>query len=260
MSAIALSLVTASTAGAASVNWPPDSSWTLNGQAAISSGNLVLTQQGVTNQISAAWFNAPVASQGLNVSFTVNMGTPWGADGITLALADPTQNTTHTIGSLGGGLGFTAGGGNPGVKGGVGVALDTYQNVNDPSKNFVGFLSGGTGTTKTWIATSPLTTSLYGTHTVNVSYSGGVLTLTLDGTQVLSSAVTLTPTVLLGFTGATGGLTDDHIITQFSATTSDVSLSSGGFNGGFIVVLLGAGALGVFSLTHRRRTHRSTRL
>ncbi len=253
LTALSVGLV-AVPAGAATT-WPPDSSWTLNGNASVSGSSLVLTQQGQTFQSSAVWLNAPVSTNGLDVNFQVNMGTSGGADGITLALADPAHNTTATTGSNGGGLGFTAGGGHPGVTG-VGVALDTYQNSNDPSNNFVGFLTGGLNTSKTWAATHALSTSLHGTHSVEVTYTGGVLTLILDGTTVLSNAITLPSSVLLGFTGATGGLTNDHIISSFVLNPSTPDLSAGGANGVIVLGAMAAVLLGLLALSQRRRTIR----
>ena len=42
----------------------------------------------------------------------------------------------------------------------------------------------------------------------------GTLTVTIDGAVVLTNAVTLGPNVLIGFTGGTGGLTDNHQVTN----------------------------------------------
>ncbi|HEX8006108.1 MAG TPA: hypothetical protein VF482_06730 [Trebonia sp.] len=58
-----------------------------------------------------------------------------------------------------------------------------------------------------------------GTHNVEVTMNGGVLTVYFDGAQVLQQKVTLPSTVKLAFTGATGGLTDAHTIRDAAIAT-----------------------------------------
>src|ERR1039457_3624619 len=57
-----------------------------------------------------------------------------GADGLTFALLNAASGAPG-LGASGGGLGFS---GNSGVA----VALDTYQNSQNPSANFVGVATG----------------------------------------------------------------------------------------------------------------------
>ena len=47
-----------------------------------------------------------------------------------------------------------------------------------------------------------------------INYNAGVLRVTLGGTEVFNQAVTLPPFALIGWTAATGGLTDRHMITN----------------------------------------------
>ncbi len=237
-------------AGATSVAWPPDATWTLNGNAAVSGTTLNLTQN-LSNQDGSAWLNTPLASANLDVTFQVQMGVPWGADGVTLSFANPSTNPATTLGSSGGGLGFTTDPTHVGVSG-VGVALDTYQNVNDPSKNFVGILTGGTAAAKTWLATKTLTSSLYGSHNVEVTYVGGILTVLVDANQVLSTAVSLPSSVRVGFTGSTGGLTNVHSISNFSLSNG-AELSTGGPNGALVVTTVAGVAFAVSGVAWRRR-------
>ena len=103
------------------------------------------------------------------------------------------------------------------------MALDTYQNAVNPSANFVGVSNGGVPGTPdelTWSATSSAVPVLEGTHTVTVTLVNGTLTVSIDGAQVLSTTVTVGPQVLLGFTGATGGLTDTHAVSGVSITAA----------------------------------------
>ncbi|MFH8733531.1 MULTISPECIES: choice-of-anchor D domain-containing protein [unclassified Streptomyces] len=191
---------------------PGPSGWTLNGAAAASGTDFVLTQA-VQNTEGSAVQNAPTASAGLKVSFTSTIGGGTGADGLALMLLDPSKTTPTALGFGGSGLGYA---GLPGIA----VTLDTYRNTGDPSANFVGVATGGNGAPFQYAATSTAVPALRtGTHTVDVSVTtAGHLLVKVDGTQVIDTAVTLPPNVLVGFAGATGGLTDKHTVGGVSIT------------------------------------------
>ncbi len=53
---------------------------------------------------------------------------------------------------------------------------------------------------------------------VVVEVLGGVLTVKVEGVQVISQAVTLPPQVLLGFSGGSGGATDNHQVSNVAVT------------------------------------------
>jgi hypothetical protein len=182
---------------------PDAGGWTFNGSAQLSGSDLVLTSA-ENNTAGSAVFGTPILSEGLRARFTAVIGGGTGADGLALVLLDPAKTSPQALGAGGGGLGYA---GLPGVA----VALDTFQNTDEPSSNFVGVATGGTGDTLTYAATStaigPLRT---GTHTVGVDITTGTLMVTVDGTKVLSPTISLPPAVLIGFTGATGGLSDIH--------------------------------------------------
>ena len=55
-------------------------------------------------------------------------------------------------------------------------------------------------------------------HFVVTTTSTGI-TVTMDGTQVLNYATSLPPSVLVGFTGGTGGFNDVHQVQNVSITT-----------------------------------------
>ena len=100
------------------------------------------------------------------------------------------------------------------------MCLKTSLSKGEPSNNFVGIATGGTADVLTWAATStavgPLRT---GTHDVDVQVNvAGMLVVTVDGTQVLDTAVTLPLNALVGFTGATGALTDIHTVRAVTIT------------------------------------------
>ena len=103
---------------------------------------------------------------------------------------------------------------------GLAVALDTFRNGRDPSSNFVGLATGRDTAhpdSLVWAATSRRVPALRGaTRHVDVVVSVGTVTVSIDGTQMLAAAVALPPSVLIGFTGADGWLTDRHSITNVS--------------------------------------------
>src|SRR3977135_950102 len=125
------------------------------------------------------------------------------------------------------------------VRGGEGgrssVAWDTYQNSGNPSANFVGISDGQTtpGGPLHWLVTSTTAQNLpslrSATRHVKVTVASGVMTVSVDGVQYLSQAVTLPPNVLVGFGGGTGGLTDVHsvknVVITSGATTTAPALS-----------------------------------
>jgi hypothetical protein len=187
-----------------------DPSWVRNGMAALSGTNLVLTAAGGGYGSGSSFYPLPVPTSGLSVSFTAQIGGGTGGDGLTLALLDPTQNADTALGNAGAGLGFAG-------LGGVAVGLDTAWNSSTSSGNFVGIATSTAGASgdAVFVASNTSIPNLRtGTHTFTVAYSAaGVLTVGMDGTQVLSTAVALPPNALIGFTGANGGSDDNHVIT-----------------------------------------------
>ena len=162
------------------------------------------------------FYNKALPSAGLSATFTAQIGQGTGGDGLTFALLDATKAIPSALGAVGGGLGFS---GLPGVA----VSLQTDWNAQSNSTNFTGIIIGpGSGADNvTYTATAAVPTPLRtGTHTVTVTASGGNLVVTVDGTQLLDTAVTLPPQVLVGFTAGTGSLTDVHTVSGVQITTA----------------------------------------
>jgi hypothetical protein len=209
--------ITAAPSSVTAVGDPTNGGWTLNGSSEIAGGALQLTQATPQYQAGTAFWPTPVDSSDLSATFTASIGGgSGGADGMAFVLADASDPPT-SVGAIGGGLGFS---GIPGVA----VALDTYLNVNNPSANFVGVTYGPTTPSVpdelNWLATNTEVTSLRTINTVTVDLVEGTLTVFVDGAQVLSTPVAVGPTVLLGFSGGTGALTDDHGVSNVSITSS----------------------------------------
>ncbi|WP_369263985.1 choice-of-anchor D domain-containing protein [Streptomyces sp. R35] len=191
---------------------PGPNGWTYNSSAALS-GTSLLLNPAVKNTKGTGIQSTVVPSGRLKATFTAEIGGGTGADGMTFMLLDSTKATPKSLGGGGGGLGYA---GLPGIA----VTLDTFRNAGDPSANFVGVATGGNGSPFTYAATStavpPLRT---GTHVVDVSVTtAGHILVSVDGTQVIDTAVTLPDNVLVGFSGASGGLTDNHTVSGVKIT------------------------------------------
>jgi len=200
-----------------SVPAPTAGGWKTNGAASLANPNLILTPATAGVAGSAFWPTA-VRTGYLRASFDANIDSGNGADGLALVLADPASGATpSSIGTNGGGLGFS---GIPGLA----VALDTYQNAANPSGNFVGLSTGGVTPGSDhlgWLATTSAVPPLRNaTVHVTVVLSAGVLTVVINGTLVLSRPVVLPPSVLVGFTGGTGGIYDRHAVSNVAISSS----------------------------------------
>ncbi|MFF5763903.1 choice-of-anchor D domain-containing protein [Streptomyces tanashiensis] len=204
---------------------PGAGGWKLNGSARISGDDLQLTQASASQRGSAVW-PVPVLTDGLKASFTTVIGGGTGADGLTFSLLDPARTTPSALGGVGGGLGYA---GLPGVA----VAFDTFRNPGDPSANFVGIATGGSGSALAYASTTSSVPALRsGTHTVSVAVTGKTVTVSLDGVQRLRTTVaSLPPAALLAFTGGTGSVTDIHAVRGASITAASYALPPPGPNG-----------------------------
>jgi Bacterial lectin len=153
----------------------------------------------------SSWYAGQVPSSGLHATFTAVIGGGTDADGMTFTLLDPAKNSTDSLGVAGKGLGYSG-------PSGVAVTLDTYQNAGDRSANFVAVATSGTGAALTYARTSTAVSNLRtGTHAIDITVtSAGHVLVTVDGAAAIDVAVTLPPNVIVGFTAATGGKTDQH--------------------------------------------------
>jgi hypothetical protein len=128
--------------------------------------------------------------------------------------------TPTSIGDPGYGLGAA---GIPGLV----FGFDTYQNTGDPQVPYVGVGRGEYGLFENpWFLVNtnipPLVVSGSGpiSHDYTVTLVQGVLTMTLDGTVVMTGNVTPPPTAYLYVTASTGGLWETTVISNVSATVS----------------------------------------
>ncbi len=185
--------------------------WTLNGSAAMSGSQVVLTGA-ADSEAGSAVYGTPVATSGLTANFTASLGGGTGADGLTFALLNPADESSTSLGYKGGGMG---------ALGMVGtyVVFDTYPK----QMAMIETVAAKAQSALTEVQTAKGIPDLRaGTHQVQVSISGSILTVDLDGNLVLQAGDGLPSTggVLVGFTASTGGLTDAHSATGVSITAS----------------------------------------
>ena len=200
------------TAPASGVAIPsPGGGWTLNGRARVTGTTLRLTPA-ATDAAGSAVYYQPLPSNGLHAKFTTRIGGGSGADGLTFAMLDAAKATTASLGARADKLGF---GGLPGVA----VALDTY-----PSQS-VGIVTGQTSSGLVYAAKTTRVPNLRsGTHVIGVTVTGSKIAVTIDGKSAVTASVALPRMVLAAFTGATGGLSDDHDVSGVSIHSGSVKL------------------------------------
>jgi hypothetical protein len=163
--------------------------------------------QVVPYEAGAVVYPHAVSTGSFSATFNVAMGGGTGAEGMTLALLNP-GTTAVSVGGNGQGFGFAG-------LGGLAVVLGTYQVPGAPSADFAGLESGTAHSVPSFVATADLTGIVNlraGTHTVTVSLRAGTLTVTIDGSAVLTQAVTVPSSAYVAFTGSTGELTDRHLV------------------------------------------------
>jgi hypothetical protein len=193
---------------------PQGGTWTRNGAATAIDAGVELTGLG-GNAAGSSFAPQPVTASSVLVAFDAFTGFGTGADGMTLALADPAAGATPTaLGAGGSGLGFA------GIRG-VAVGMDTFQNAGDLSANAVGITYGPSGGEPLhWLTTTAaIPTWRNSWRHVVVSVVGGYVTVRIDGSLVLRQAGVAVPSrFLLGFTGGSGGLTDLHRVRNVAIT------------------------------------------
>ncbi|MCU1461618.1 MAG: legume lectin beta domain protein [Acidimicrobiales bacterium] len=199
---ITVNLVGSGSGGPSIVPDPTAGGWQLNGAASIVGTQLQLTPA-VNNVTGTGFWPTSVASSTLTVGFDATIDTGSGADGMTLALIDPAL-TAKFIGSGSNGMGYSG-------ATGVAIALDTFANAGDPNGNFIGIAQTGDNLGLHYLATATNVPGLQNaTHHLTVTINAGQISVSIDAAQVLTATITLPPQVLVGFTGATGGLNNRY--------------------------------------------------
>ncbi|HJT23077.1 MAG TPA: hypothetical protein VJ873_00760, partial [bacterium] len=202
----------------ATPNGPCNTSWFVNGSAAVGSSAITLTPD-MASQAGSAWNTVPLnLNSNFDMTFKVFAGSdPNGSDGMGFVLQ--AQGTT-ALGGDGGGLGFGNVNG-AGISPSLDVEIDTHDNteLGDTPQDHLGIDKNGVlqnaylagpiaalpsgATIKDGVEHNFEVAWNASTHTLNVYFDGNLrLTLTQDIVNTIFSG---NPNVFWGFTGATGG-------------------------------------------------------
>jgi hypothetical protein len=190
---------------------PPGGGWSYNA-AALRGSDTYLTHA-AKDQRGAVIYPRAVSTSNISATFNVQIGGGSGGNGMAFALLNPTTKVS-AVGSAGAGLGLAG-------LSGFGLELVTFQAAGDPSDNFValtgGTLNGQPAIRRASGAIAPLRT---GTHTVTITLHAGLMTVFVDGVNIMHLTYSPQPKMLLAFTGGTGSATDNHIVRNAAITAS----------------------------------------
>ncbi len=210
--------VTAAVVRAAGRTLPaPGGGWSFNGSALMAGPAAELTTAG-KDEAGSVVYPVAVPTAGLEVTFTAQLYGGSGGEGLTFSLLNPADAVT-SVGGDGAGYGVA------GVAGSA-VTLSTMPAPDGGSQQV--FIAGATaGSSSLSIGQRaeilPPLRAEPDVVTVRVEPSDGsyVVTVWLDGEQVLQQYVTtLTSTALLAFTGATGSLSDIHLVRNIAISAT----------------------------------------
>ena len=192
--------------------------WLLSGSASIDeAGGFIELTPDLRNVAGSAFLRDPVVNGGaVSIDLRFFMGEGTGADGIAVTALD-LDRAEGTLGSLGSGLGYSAG--RDGVDGlslpGWTVELDSFSNDwrGDPEVDHVALTrSGDAGEHAVWAPIPELEDT--GWHDLHISAQGARMVVILDGIRLIDEdlpGLTDFP-AWLGFSASTGGQTNRHLV------------------------------------------------
>ncbi|RYY32901.1 MAG: PKD domain-containing protein, partial [Sphingobacteriaceae bacterium] len=196
--------------------------YTINGNAESQGCNCYRLTKDINDQSGSVWNNNQInLNNSFDYNFDVYLGAnDGGADGIAFVL----QPVSTSVGSLGGGMGYS------GITPAIGVTLDTYQNSSPDSDPFYDHIAiqrnGDINHASANNLAGPVQASATNAniedgalHKLRVVWDATTKTLSIyfDAVQRLSIVNDLVnttfganPMVYWGFTGATGGLSNEQ--------------------------------------------------
>ena len=190
------------------------STWNFEGSAQWDStlGVVELTSP-ITNSAGTAFSTASVVNaQQVEIEFLFFASGGSGADGFSLTALDESRMTGF-VGQTGGGIGYA---GMPGWS----IEVDTYYNGSDPtSADHVAFtFDGNVNSPVIWAALPEMEDGQW--HSMRVAVNDPHVLVEIDGVEYLNQNVTgnLNFPAYVGFTAATGSLTNYHLIDSLTVT------------------------------------------
>ncbi|MBI5192337.1 MAG: hypothetical protein HZA08_02715 [Nitrospirae bacterium] len=180
--------------------------WFFGGSAAQDSTNENLLIAPVTGGYGRAFYLTPFMADSFHAEFDYNIYGGDGADGLTFAWVND-YNYQETGG---GSLNFDG-------ANGFAVEFDTWPgNSGDTGSRHIGVLQNYTSN---HLAT--FDTETRGTHHVSINFSHGHIQVLFDGAEVINHIISnyIPFNAYFGFTAATGGSTDNHVIDNFILNT-----------------------------------------
>jgi YVTN family beta-propeller protein len=189
------------------------------GNTSIANGTLRLTPN-ATAQGGSAYLTTPLPISA-NTSFTTRfvfrmVGSGDGADGMTFVLQNQSANA---LGGQGGDIGYGT------ITPSVAIEIDAHQGPGDPNGNHLGILTNGNVTTHLATFNAPFDLENNASHTLWVEYDGVTDTLRVFLSQGVVTTRPASPVMTrtgldlaailgnrawVGFTAATGGLSNTH--------------------------------------------------
>jgi hypothetical protein len=185
-------------------------SWNFEGTAMwdAASGWVELTGPYTDQAGTAFQTTTTVSSDAVNIEFSFYVSGGTGADGMSLTALDADRMSSF-VGSSGGGIGYA---GLPGWS----IEIDTWYNSvhNDPTTedHLSVHFDGDVGSPVTWATLPDMEDGLW--HLANIEVRGSHMTVSIDGVDYIDqeiSGLTTFP-AYVGFTGATGSVTNYHLI------------------------------------------------
>lgn len=195
------------------------STWHFEGDSTWDSTNnwLQITDTS-TGQVGSAFQLTPVSGDNVTIEFQFYASGGSGADGIALTALDTSRATSY-LGESGGYLGYGATAAADRLPG-WSIEFDTYENGTDPtSSDHIAFtFDGDAANPESWIAVPDLEDGAW--HTVSIEVADPHVTVILDGTTYIDEDMsgTFAFPAYVGFSGATGSLTNYHLIDALTVT------------------------------------------
>jgi len=210
-------------------NFPNAGGLTLNSAAAVAAPALRLT--GNTANAGGSAYLTGAIPIGPDTSFVTRFvfrqhGTADGADGMAFVIQG---NSANAIGALGGGLAYN------GVANSLAIEIDSYAGPGDPNANHIGVLANGDTVNHLATYVPGFDLENAASHTVWVDYDGVANTLRVYLSEAVTTVRPALPVLTLnavdlaaltganawfGFTGATGGLTNNHDIESWTLSVN----------------------------------------